>query len=86
MEAVAKVAATNLDMQIRNLQPDNPVQLAWVNTDRHSNMFANVIPTKEYKLTNESERRAPLFGMSVLGDPQPSLHPPPRNQTCAEGV
>ena len=54
---VVKVAATNLGMLIRSLSPSNPVHLAWVNTDRHSNMFANVIPTvgmtertKQYRL------------------------------------
>jgi hypothetical protein len=64
-----KVAATNfklnLDMQIRNLQPDNlsPVQMAWVNTvtDRlgNSNMLTNVIPAKQYKLrvTNDELHR-----------------------------
>jgi hypothetical protein len=30
---IAKAAATNLDLQIRNLPSSNPVQLAWVNAD-----------------------------------------------------
>ena len=56
MEArqVAKATASDLDMRIRALNPANPVQMAWINRDRHSTMFASVIiPTAEYNLTNE---------------------------------
>jgi hypothetical protein len=50
---VAKATATDLDMRIRALNPANPVQMAWINRDRHSTMFASVIPTAQYNLTNE---------------------------------
>ena len=40
-------------MRIRNLHPDNPRYLAWANRDRHSTIFASVVPTKQYNLTNE---------------------------------
>ena len=50
---VAKATATDLDMRIRALNPANPVQMAWINRDRHTTMFASVIPTAQYNLTNE---------------------------------
>ncbi len=76
---VAKIAATNLDLQIRNLPPDNPVQLAWVNADRHTTMFTNVIPTKLYDLTNQELHSAASV---CLGIPNPA---PLWSQSCAEG-
>lgn len=69
---VVKVAATNLDMQIRNLQPDNSVQMAWANTDRNSNAVTNVISTKQYKLTNEEFHCA---SSACLGIPNPVCIP-----------
>ena len=38
---------------IRALDPSNPVQMAWMNSDLHSNCFAAVIPTEQYDLTND---------------------------------
>jgi hypothetical protein len=69
---VAKVAATNLDLQIRNLPPDNPIHLAWANADRNTTMFANVIPTKLYDLTNEEFHSAASV---CLGIPNPVCIP-----------
>ena len=66
-----KVAATNLDLQIRNLPPDNPVQLAWVSADRNSTMFANVIPIILYKLNEEFHSAASV----CLGIPNPVCIP-----------
>jgi hypothetical protein len=52
---VTKQTATDLDsdLKIRTPHPANPVYMAWTNGDRHSTMYANVIPTEQYKLTNE---------------------------------
>ncbi|MEI7747102.1 MAG: hypothetical protein WCJ28_06150, partial [Actinomycetota bacterium] len=50
---MVKAMADRLDLRIRALNPANPVYLAWVHRDRHSTMFANVIPTEQYNLTNE---------------------------------
>ena len=69
---VVKAAATNLDLRIRNLPPDNPVQMAWVNADRNSNMLANVIPTEQYKLTNNEFYCATS---TCLGIPNPVCIP-----------
>jgi hypothetical protein len=69
---IAKVAATNLDLQIRNLPSSNPVQLAWVHADRNSTVFANVIPTELYKLTNQQLHSAASV---CLGLPNPVCIP-----------
>ncbi len=45
--------AAQLDRDIRALDPSNPVQMAWMNSDLHSNCFAAVIPTAQYDLTND---------------------------------
>ena len=45
--------AAQLDRDIRALDPSNPVQMAWMNSDLHSNCFAAVIPTEQYDLTND---------------------------------
>jgi len=50
---IAKVEAAQLDRDIRALDPSNPVQMAWMNSDLHSNCFAAVIPTEQYDLTND---------------------------------
>jgi hypothetical protein len=50
---IAKVEAAQLDRDIRALDPSNPVQMAWMNSDLHSNCFAAVIPTVAYDLTND---------------------------------
>jgi len=34
---IAKVEAAQLDRDIRALDPSNPVQMAWMNSDLHSN-------------------------------------------------
>jgi hypothetical protein len=82
---VVKVAATNLDMQIRNLQPDNSVQGA-NGVGQYRPKFGRVYQRHLDQIVQAHERRIPLCSISVLGDPQPSLHPPHRNQTCAEGI
>ena len=69
---VAKVAATNLDLQIRNPPTGNPVQLAWLNADRNTTVFANVIPTKLHELTNQELHRAASV---CLGIPNPVCIP-----------
>ena len=48
-----KARADKLDLKIRALYPANPVYMAWTNRDQHSTMFASVIPTEQYNLTNE---------------------------------
>jgi hypothetical protein len=50
---MVKAMADRLDLRIRALNPANPVYLAWIHRDRHSTMFANVIPTEQYNFTNE---------------------------------
>ena len=50
---MVKVTADKLDLKIRALHSANPVYMAWIHRDRHSTMFANVIPTDQYNLTNE---------------------------------
>ncbi len=50
---VVKARADKLDLKIRALHPASPVYMAWTNRDRHSTMFANVIPTEQYNLKNE---------------------------------
>jgi hypothetical protein len=50
---IAKVEAAQLDRDIRALDSSNPVQMAWMNSDLHSNCFAAVIPTLAYDLTND---------------------------------
>ena len=50
---IAKVEAAQLDRNIRALDPSNPVQMAWMNSDLHSNSFAAVIPTEMYNFTND---------------------------------
>jgi hypothetical protein len=55
---VTKQTATDLDLKIRTPHPASPVYMAWTNRDRHSTMYANVIPTEQYKLTNEELWRA----------------------------
>jgi hypothetical protein len=49
---VVKARAVKLDLKIRALHPANPVYMAWTNRDQHSTMFASVIPTEQYNLTN----------------------------------
>ncbi len=50
---VVKARADKLDLKIRAPHPANPAYMAWTNRDQHSTMFANVIPTEQYNLTNE---------------------------------
>ncbi len=69
---VAKIAATNLDLQIGNLPPGNLVQLTWVNADRNTTVFANVIPTKLYEFTNQELHSAASV---CLGIPNPVCIP-----------
>ncbi len=76
---VVKARADKLDLKIRALHPANPVYMARTKRDQHSTMFATVIPTEQYNLTNEE-----LCGVNELGNPQPRLHPSHWNQTCAE--
>jgi hypothetical protein len=79
---IVKVKADNPDLKIRALNPANPVYMAWVHRDRQSTIFANVIPTEQYNLTNDEFCCA---ASAVLGITNPnSLHPSHRNQTCAE--
>ena len=48
------------------------MQLAWANADRNSTVFANVIPTKLYKLTNQELHSAASV---CLGIPNPVCIP-----------
>ena len=67
-----KARADKLDLKIRALHPANPVYMAWTNRDQHSTMFANVIPTEQYNLTNEEFWCA---ASTSLGIPNPVCIP-----------
>ena len=54
------------------MNPSNLVYQAHVNSDRHTNMFAALIPTEQYKLTNQQLYCA--ASMSV-GTPSPICIP-----------
>ena len=69
---VTKAMANDLDMEIRALSPANPVQMAWVNRDRHSTTFVNVIPIERYNLSNEELWSAVS---TTLGIPNPVCRP-----------
>ena len=69
-----KVKADKLDLKIRDLNPANPVFMAWVHRDRQSTIFANVIPTEQYNFTNEEFCCA---ASAVLGITNPLCIPLP---------
>ncbi len=67
-----KARADKLDLKIRALHPANPAYMAWTNRDQHATMFANVIPTEQYNLTNEELWCA---ASASLGIPNPVCIP-----------
>ncbi len=74
-----KARADKLDLKIRALHPANPVYMAWTNRDQHSTMFASVIPTEQYNLTNEELWSA---ASTSLGIPNPVCIPHIGTRRC----